>query len=68
VLTAIEFRNPKPELRAQDWFFSYDCQRLGFSQMHHLGVICGHIEESRVMWPDNSAEARFAPLVNRSDP
>ena len=61
VLQVIEFRNPKPELRAQDWFFSFDCQRLGFSQMAHLGVVCGHMElatrpESTnwnaIYWPD----------------
>ena len=72
VLTAIEFRNPKPELRAQDWFFSYDCQRLGFSQMHHLGVVCGHMElatrpESTnwnaIYWPDIDK-----PLLSRMEP
>lgn len=51
VLEEIPFRNPKPELRAQDWFFSYDCQRLGFSQWAHLGVVCGHIDPPHIYWP-----------------
>jgi len=55
VLEAIEFRNPHPDLRAQDWYFSFDCQRLGFSQMAHLGVVCGHINPCKhgdyVLWP-----------------
>jgi len=52
VLEAIEFRNPKPELRAQDWYWSFDCQRLGFSQMHHLGVVCGHMDGETLLLPD----------------
>lgn len=52
VLDRIAFRNPKPEVRAQDWFFSYDCQRLGFSQMAHLGVVCGHINPPWIYWPN----------------
>jgi len=52
VLETIEFRNPHPDLRAQDWYFSFDCQRLGFSQMAHLGVVCGHIDGEVIYWPD----------------
>jgi len=52
VLEKIEFRNPKPDLHAQDWFFSFDCQRLGFRQMAHLGVVCGHIDPPLIYWPD----------------
>lgn len=53
VLDRIGFRNPKPKLYAQDWFFSFDCQEMGFKQMIHLGVACGHIEPTgEVFWPD----------------
>ena len=60
VLEAIEFRNPKPELYAQDWFFSFDCQDLGFVQKMHLGVACGHIDGKRVLWPDPEEEELFS--------
>jgi len=60
VLEAIDFRNSKPETRAQDWYFSFDCQELGFKQMCHLGVVAGHIdyEDGRevIYWPDPEAE------------
>jgi len=57
VLDRIGFRNPKPKLYAQDWFFSFDCQEMGFKQMIHLGVVCGHIEPTgEVFWPDPGGE------------
>ena len=66
VLEAIEFRNPHPDLRAQDWYFSFDCQRLGFSQMAHLGVQCGHIDGQTVLLPDVPiAITGHEPLFNR---
>ena len=60
VLEEIEFRNPQPALRAQDWYFSFDCQRLGFAQMAHLGVVCGHIHGDGILWPHEAAKALFA--------
>lgn len=64
VLERIEFRNPKPELYAQDWFFSFDCQELGFVQKMHLGVVCGHIDGNhidgtRILWPDPVEEELY---------
>lgn len=60
VLEAIDFRNSRPETRAQDWEFSFDCQELGFKQMCHLGVVCGHIDHADgcevVYWPDPNRE------------
>jgi len=59
VLEAIEFRNPHPDLRAQDWYFSFDCQRLGFSQMADLAVVCGHIDGEVIYWPDPNCQRLY---------
>ena len=57
VLEAIDFRLDKDnKFVAQDWCFSFDCQELGFTQMCHMGVACGHIDRRDgrevIYWPD----------------
>lgn len=59
VLEQVEFRNPKPRLYAQDWFFSFDCQDLGFVQKIDLGLVCGHIDGDRILWPDPDEEKLY---------
>jgi len=51
VLEKIHFRCPDPEV-SNDWYLSLDCQAHGFSQAHDCGVVCGHIDEDAVLWPD----------------
>jgi len=71
VLEAIEFRHmPGPghgHGNANDWYFAIDCQDQAFHQMHHLGVVCGHITMKpapMILWPDPDAELlySFEPL------
>ena len=53
VLEEISFRY-EGDLRACDWLFALDCADHGFHQVHHLGVICGHISmtpSTRIIWP-----------------
>jgi hypothetical protein len=41
-----------------DWCLSEDCQRLGFTQVMDLSVVCGHILDTSprtVVWPDADA-------------
>lgn len=67
VLEKIEFRHPSSET-ANDWFFSLDCQQLGFVQKHDLGVVCGHIvgpPSPKILWPD--PEDRFLHRVEFFD-
>ena len=56
VLERFEFRTPQPMVKAPDWYISIDCQEAGFTQKHHLGVVCGHIDIDtkplRTYWPD----------------
>lgn len=57
VLEAIPFRlfNSTGEGPCNDWTLAYDCQAHGFRQVHHFGVVCGHITpqpSARVIWPD----------------
>ncbi|GAG22620.1 unnamed protein product, partial [marine sediment metagenome] len=38
------------------------CKRLGFTQKHDLGLICGHIQDGlmrRIMWPDANAPGLY---------
>ena len=57
VLEAFPFRSDKPTHYAADWYLSIDCQQQGFTQKHHLGVICGHIDPDpmKIYWPDPKA-------------
>lgn len=38
--------HPSPDIP-----FAQDCQRTGVVQMAHFGVLCGHIDKNRVLWP-----------------
>jgi len=55
VLENIEFRlhERNPRMVCCDWLFSLDCQAAGFKQMTHLGVLCGHIDGDRTLWPQD---------------
>lgn len=44
---------------ACDWWFAEDCAKLGFSTVHDLGVVCGHITGNAVIWPDKYAERLY---------
>lgn len=37
---------------ACDWYFSLDCEKHGFRQVHDCGLVCGHIHEGEILWPD----------------
>jgi hypothetical protein len=51
VLEDIEFR-VEDEYIANDWYFSLDLQRNGYTQKHDCGLICGHIDGYATYWPD----------------
>lgn len=53
VLEVIPFR-VKDEWIANDWYFAIDAREKGFTQVHDCGVVCGHIDNYRVLWPDVS--------------
>ena len=38
--------------RASDWYLAQDAHAAGFTQMAHMGLLCGHIDGERVLWPD----------------
>ena len=35
-----------------DWLLAMDAQHYGFTQRANLGLVCGHISEDSVFWPD----------------
>lgn len=38
---------------APDLYLALDAKQLGLRQMHHCGVVCGHIiDDAAVVWPD----------------
>ena len=51
VLEAIPFRVADKWI-ANDWYFALDVAEKGFTQAHDCGVVCGHIDNYRVLWPD----------------
>ena len=51
VLGAVPFRMGD-EWIANDWYFALDVAEKGFTQAHDCGVVCGHIDNYRVLWPD----------------
>jgi hypothetical protein len=51
VLEVIPFR-VKDEWIANDWYFAIDAREKGFVQAHDCGVVCGHIDGYRTLWPD----------------
>jgi len=50
-LGAIPFRE-MGQWVSNDWYFSVDAFNKGLTQAHDCGVICGHIDGYRVLWPD----------------
>jgi len=66
VMEALEFRWSLGEFGCCDWHLSLDCQELGFTQKHDLGLVCGHIATDpiyRILWPDANAEGLYTTEV-----
>jgi len=66
VMEALEFRWSLGEFGCCDWHLSLDCQKLGFTQKHDLGLVCGHIATDpiyRILWPDANAEGLYTTEV-----
>ena len=62
VLEELEFKWTLGEFGCCDWHFSLDCKRLGFTQKHDLGLVCGHIAVDpvyRILWPDANANGLY---------
>lgn len=53
VLEAVPFRAAGGQIC--DHTFALDVQRVGFEQVCDLGVVCGHIDGNRVIWPEPNA-------------
>lgn len=56
VLQTISFRSSGRF--AQDWALGLDAQAMGYRQVCHFGVVCGHIDMRgayRIYWPDAEA-------------
>lgn len=53
VLEQIEFRlDPARLMTFADWHFAYDCQMRGFHQVTDTSLICGHIADEGILYPD----------------
>lgn len=48
----IDPRRQHKGMLCDDWFFALDVQHYNFSQKADLSVVCGHITEKGVLWPD----------------
>lgn len=57
VLEEIEFRlyDKAPGMLSCDWRFAEDCKERGFKQVTDLGVLCGHIDRTAVLWPQKES-------------
>ena len=47
---------PHPHMVCDDWLLAMDAQHYGFSQKADCGLICGHIFQDEVLWPDIDAD------------
>jgi len=69
VLEKIAFRQGGSN--ANDWYFSLDCRKQGFRQMHDFGVICGHIDRNNgkigAIYPSLSAGEKMYEVKELSD-
>ena len=56
-LVRIPFRQrPMAYNHCNDTAFALDCKDEGFTQVAHLGVVCGHgMSDGRIVWPDIDA-------------
>ena len=43
---------PHPKMVCDDWLLAMDAQHYGFVQRCDLNVICGHIGNDGIIWPD----------------
>lgn len=50
VLESLDFRIGGNS--AADTYFAEDCMKMGYKQAHDLRVVCGHISNDEVIWPD----------------
>ena len=60
VLEKISFR--MEESAANDFYLAQDCRRHNFSQMHDCSLLCGHIDEDEILWPDPTKVVRREKL------
>jgi hypothetical protein len=62
VLEALDF-----ELRGSrccDFYFAYDAERAGFTQLYDTRLLCGHVmSETQVVYPDGTSRYRYEELV-----
>lgn len=42
-----------------DWQFAQNVRYAGGEQLCHTGVVCGHINKNKVLWPDMSSEELY---------
>jgi hypothetical protein len=61
----IDPRQERKHMVCDDWLFSMDAQHHDFIQRNNLNVVCGHIDNDTVLWPDPEAAGfvRTEPLV-----
>jgi hypothetical protein len=50
VLEALDFRSRTHQY--PDWCFAVDAQYAGATQVCHMGVLCGHQDGMKILWPD----------------
>lgn len=43
---------PHPRMVCDDWLLAMDAQHYEFSQKANLNVVCGHILDDSIIWPD----------------
>ena len=44
------------QMVCDDWLFAMDAQHYGFTQRANLRVVCGHIDNDSILWPDPEAK------------
>lgn len=47
---------PHTQMFCDDWLFALDANHYGFTQRTNFDLICGHIDNGKVLWPDINAD------------
>lgn len=55
----INLKLPRYTMMANDWLFGLDLQHYGYKQVCETRVVCGHIDDQHVYWPDPVASELY---------
>jgi hypothetical protein len=53
---------PHSSMFCDDWLFALDANHYGFTQRANFGLLCGHIDNDKTLWPDIESD-KFVKII-----